>query len=70
MLILFQKLRHKGQDDFAIPVADESYGLSPELDDESDVMCKHLGVSTLLGLLSASFMLIRFLFYFDVHHRR
>ncbi|XP_041918066.1 myocyte-specific enhancer factor 2A homolog isoform X2 [Alosa sapidissima] len=39
---IVEKLRHKGQDDYAIPVVDESYGLSPELDDESDVMCKHL----------------------------
>ncbi|XP_031425024.1 myocyte-specific enhancer factor 2A isoform X4 [Clupea harengus] len=44
---IVEKLRHKGQDDFAIPVADESYGLSPELDDESDVMCKHLGPSAM-----------------------
>ncbi|XP_041918068.1 myocyte-specific enhancer factor 2A isoform X4 [Alosa sapidissima] len=42
---IVEKLRHKGQDDYAIPVVDESYGLSPELDDESDVMCKHLSPS-------------------------
>ncbi|KAL2088373.1 hypothetical protein ACEWY4_015272 [Coilia grayii] len=44
---IVEKLRHKGQDDCALPTAEESYGLSPELDDESDVMCKRLGPSVM-----------------------
>ncbi|XP_063044974.1 myocyte-specific enhancer factor 2A isoform X2 [Engraulis encrasicolus] len=40
---IVEKLRHKGQDDCALPTAEESYGLSPDMDDESDVMCKRLG---------------------------
>ena len=67
--ILFQKLRTKGHNDCASPDPDDCFGHSPLMDDrfgklseESDLMYKRCGVSTLsppcLFVLISVFMLM------------